>query len=185
MGVSSFVCSSLLVYIVFELLCGFGLHILQKIVCRCLFRLLLFSYCMMYVVLIVRHLKVLLISFGISILRLFWRCFLSNYSNKMDVWHRLVISGIVTIYIYINYCRSLSINSSTVFSQDLRFRYPVAASKLHGELLLIHPGLCQMFWVLDNHLVNIEIKKNRQWSDDPSPSKESVFFWNSPKSNDP
>ena len=73
----------------------------------------------MYVVWIVRHLKVLLISFGMSILRLFWRCFLTN---KMGC---LTQGGNQWDSHNINYCRSVSINSSTVFSQGLRFSYPV------------------------------------------------------------
>ena len=36
-----------------------------------------------------------------------------------------------------NYCRSLSINSSALFSQDLRFRYPVAASNCMVNYFLL------------------------------------------------
>ncbi len=98
----------------------------------------------MYVVWIVRHLKVLLISFGMSILRLFWRCFLTN---KMGC---LTQGGNQWDSHNINYCRSVSINSSTVFSQGLRFSYPVTPVTAWW-ITSYSPWTLSMFSVLDHH----------------------------------
>lgn len=81
---------------------------------------------------------------------------------RWDVWRRVVISDIVI---------------AGVVHQLIHIKVSCGCQWLHGELLLIQPGLCQCFssWQSLG-----ERKKKRKWSDDPSPSKESVFFWNSP-----